>query len=218
MLSEESSVGSSMEQQRRGNVDRWELVETVHSKAKEVGNASVKVALEITRPIFVDGNSGYPRLNLTLSRNDKSFRFQCQEGDTGEILALADFLLEITGISKLDKARMLLRDIESEGIVGGKVTTVAEMLDVISGSGILKKAQDRLRALEEAERERRRSSSPRPQRSNDSRGNDSRGGSDWPRTAWAPTFADSVADPDRKGDRRRRTPRRKNADREDDRY
>ena len=96
----------------RQKVVSWETDVMVHSEAIETERADIGIVLQIAHAELDDGQSGFPRLSLAITRGDRGvLRLQCFEGDLSDIEALRQLVSDITD-EVLQKGVAALRQAE----------------------------------------------------------------------------------------------------------
>ena len=98
-----------MSRDNNRGIDRWETEEVIFSDDCELKNATIGVSLQINRPIFTDGNRGYPKLSATISRDKANIRFPFFDGNDDEIQALRNLILKM--LEHVEAGKISLNDL-----------------------------------------------------------------------------------------------------------
>ena len=87
------------DRRRDNGIERWETLKIMTADTRTTNEGTeVRVSLVVSRPIFKDGNVGYPKASLVIMRDRAVFRIPFFKGSADE----ADFINDMMG-DALDK-------------------------------------------------------------------------------------------------------------------
>jgi hypothetical protein len=82
----------------RSEIERWAVDETIYSETAQTDLADIVVTADITHPIFADGGTGEPKLNISITRASKrefTLRLMCPRNNMAELIETARMLSDL---------------------------------------------------------------------------------------------------------------------------
>lgn len=80
-----------MQNRRESNIERWETVKVLMSETMTTKDGTeVGISLVVNRPVFKDGNEGFPKASVVIARNGSSFRIPFFKGSAEEPESILD--------------------------------------------------------------------------------------------------------------------------------
>jgi hypothetical protein len=87
------------QKRRENNIDRWETVKVLMSESRTTSEGTeVGISLVVNKPVFKDGNTGFPKASMIITRNKSSYRIPFFKGsaeEPEEVLTLFTDALEM---------------------------------------------------------------------------------------------------------------------------
>jgi hypothetical protein len=82
-----------VQNRRESNIDRWETVKVLMSDTMQTKDGTeVGISLVVNKPIFKDGNEGFPKASMVISRNGSSYRIPFFKGSSEEPTAIVGLM------------------------------------------------------------------------------------------------------------------------------
>lgn len=80
---------------RESNIDRWETLRVLMTEKRTTSNGSeIEISLVVNQPTFKDGNEGYPKASVVVSRNGSMYRIPLVRGSSEEAVVIYELIGE----------------------------------------------------------------------------------------------------------------------------